>query len=129
MLLSNLQDRVIDQLFRRQQAQPNPISAEDFEKLEKHTVGQDQVNAEMSCSVCIERYNVGDTTVTLPCSHAFHIDCAKPWLLEQQNTCPLCRQTAKDESDDDDESSETDSSEDDGVDDGEIQVNKKQRRH
>lgn len=44
------------------------------------------------CSICIDDFEVGERLTILPrCRHAFHKDCIKPWLLERQGCCPLCK--------------------------------------
>jgi hypothetical protein len=44
------------------------------------------------CSICIDDFEVGERLTLLPrCRHAFHNDCIKPWLLERQGCCPLCK--------------------------------------
>ncbi|XP_046393158.1 uncharacterized ATP-dependent helicase IRC20-like isoform X2 [Ischnura elegans] len=40
------------------------------------------------CSICLERYENGEVTRCLPCSHVFHSECIKEW---KKNTCPVCR--------------------------------------
>ncbi|KAF7044802.1 hypothetical protein CFC21_053983 [Triticum aestivum] len=45
------------------------------------------------CCVCMEDFAAaidGDTTVRLPCSHAFHRACILPWFYKA-STCPKCR--------------------------------------
>ncbi|GJP46548.1 hypothetical protein CLOM_g5820 [Closterium sp. NIES-68] len=42
------------------------------------------------CSVCREKWEVGDKLREMPCSHRFHVDCLQPWL-DEHNSCPLCR--------------------------------------
>lgn len=44
------------------------------------------------CSICIDDFEAGERLTILPrCRHAFHRDCIKPWLLERQGCCPLCK--------------------------------------
>lgn len=43
-----------------------------------------------TCPICVDRYELGCTLLTLPCQHLFHAECALPWL-DKRNTCPLCR--------------------------------------
>ena len=31
----------------------------------------------------------------LPCKHAFHRSCIAPWLTEQSNSCPLCKEAVR----------------------------------
>jgi len=42
------------------------------------------------CSVCLERFVIGDKVTILPCYHNFHEHCIRGWLHDHQ-TCPLCR--------------------------------------
>lgn len=44
------------------------------------------------CTICIDDFEPGELLVLLPrCQHAFHKDCIRPWLLERQGRCPLCK--------------------------------------
>eukprot|EP00866_Antonospora_locustae_P001840 jgi/Antlo1/1840/1906 len=43
-----------------------------------------------SCFICIKKL-AGKTTYTLSCSHSFHSDCIKGWvLIGKKNYCPYC---------------------------------------
>jgi hypothetical protein len=42
------------------------------------------------CTVCLCESSDKEKLMTLPCMHAFHVDCIKPWL-ESHNSCPVCR--------------------------------------
>lgn len=42
------------------------------------------------CNICLSTSEDGERWVMLPCGHAFHEECLKPWL-EKNNTCPVCR--------------------------------------
>jgi len=45
-----------------------------------------------TCSICIDEFEVGERLTLLPkCQHAFHRDCIRPWLMERQGCCPLCK--------------------------------------
>lgn len=47
-----------------------------------------------ACSICIEDFIIGETLTLLPrCKHAFHKSCIRPWLMERQGCCPLCKTT------------------------------------
>jgi len=44
------------------------------------------------CSICIDDFEEGEKLILLPrCDHVFHRECIKPWLLERQGRCPLCK--------------------------------------
>ncbi|GMH53497.1 hypothetical protein TrST_g6830 [Triparma strigata] len=45
-----------------------------------------------SCPVCLEDYITDEPLKLLPCKHAFHEDCIKPWLTKQSGCCPLCKE-------------------------------------
>jgi hypothetical protein len=42
------------------------------------------------CRVCLTSFESHESTVKLPCSHAFHHKCISQWLTEGKNACPLC---------------------------------------
>lgn len=43
------------------------------------------------CSICLADYKDTDVLGLLPdCGHLFHVKCVDPWL-QQQATCPVCR--------------------------------------
>eukprot|EP00536_Pseudo-nitzschia_multiseries_P017649 jgi/Psemu1/225999/e_gw1.1703.2.1 len=47
-----------------------------------------------TCSICIERFKVGDEVSFSPladgCHHFFHHKCVREWLLRRRG-CPCCR--------------------------------------
>lgn len=46
---------------------------------------------ELCCLRHREELREGSEVQAMPCKHAFHPNCLKPWLLEHRNTCPTCR--------------------------------------
>lgn len=53
---------------------------------------QDQANR---CTICMEKYKVGEimtTSDTGQCSHTFHYKCMADWLIRKA-MCPICRNT------------------------------------
>lgn len=49
------------------------------------------------CAVCLEAFEAGETTTTLPCHHVFHQDCIERWLAHvTMMTCPICRRSVLD---------------------------------
>eukprot|EP01105_Mastigella_eilhardi_P000142 TRINITY_DN10173_c0_g3_i1.p1 TRINITY_DN10173_c0_g3~~TRINITY_DN10173_c0_g3_i1.p1 ORF type:complete len:169 (+),score=20.98 TRINITY_DN10173_c0_g3_i1:3-509(+) len=85
---------VLNRLFEAAQARSRgtpPASRNALETLLKEvTVSQDQVDRGEQCVVCRMELTLRDTCTALPCTHAFHPDCIKPWL-SLHNTCPCCR--------------------------------------
>lgn len=45
------------------------------------------------CQICQDEqeFKDDDELLILPCKHLFHYNCLKKWLLEYNNSCPLCR--------------------------------------
>lgn len=43
-----------------------------------------------ACLICQEDFAAEERPTCIPCGHAFHPDCLKPWLSDH-NTCPTCR--------------------------------------
>ncbi|KAF3324924.1 NEP1-interacting protein 1 [Carex littledalei] len=51
----------------------------------------DASGEKISCSVCLQDFQSGDTARVLPhCKHMFHLPCIDGWLLKH-GSCPLCR--------------------------------------
>lgn len=44
---------------------------------------------QQDCTICFESIGANDG-LALPCMHAFHPQCIRPWLFEHR-TCPVCR--------------------------------------
>ncbi|KAK8703043.1 hypothetical protein V6N13_021373 [Hibiscus sabdariffa] len=51
----------------------------------------DAFGEKVSCSVCLQDFQPGETVRSLPqCHHMFHLPCIDKWLLSHAS-CPLCR--------------------------------------
>jgi hypothetical protein len=48
-----------------------------------------------NCSICLEKYKIGDEIIKLDCGHEFHSGCLKHWLTTHK-TCPICRFNIRD---------------------------------
>eukprot|EP00879_Flechtneria_rotunda_P001007 GHRR01001143.1.p1 GENE.GHRR01001143.1~~GHRR01001143.1.p1 ORF type:complete len:683 (+),score=290.06 GHRR01001143.1:1311-3359(+) len=44
-----------------------------------------------TCIICQSPYAAGEELMYLPCLHAFHTDCIKPWLEGHSKKCPVCK--------------------------------------
>ncbi|KAK4361462.1 hypothetical protein RND71_020414 [Anisodus tanguticus] len=68
----------------------------DFvEKIPKVVISNDNnvddTGERVSCSVCLQDFQLGETVRCLPqCHHLFHLPCIDTWLL-RHGSCPLCR--------------------------------------
>ncbi|KAK7262998.1 hypothetical protein RJT34_30582 [Clitoria ternatea] len=71
------------------------LSGDSVEKIPKIIITSDKnVDASgegVSCSVCLQDFQVGETVRSLPhCHHMFHLPCIDKWLIKH-GSCPLCR--------------------------------------
>jgi hypothetical protein len=48
------------------------------------------VEPESTCYICQALIRESDPVMTTPCSHTFHFQCLRPWMVDH-STCPNCR--------------------------------------
>lgn len=69
------------------------LNKDEFESLDCKIISnenfKDYNNKE--CNICMDEYNVNDVVIHLDCTHIFHKNCIKNWLLKEKVTCPVCR--------------------------------------
>ncbi|XP_008787143.2 probable E3 ubiquitin-protein ligase RHY1A [Phoenix dactylifera] len=63
------------------------LQLEVFKDVEE---GGDAMKTLPECSICLERFLVGDELIQLCCGHRFHFTCLEPWL-RACGDCPYCR--------------------------------------
>ena len=51
----------------------------------------DSINYYTKCPIYHTEFNEGDDIVVLPCKHIYLSEGIEKWLLEESNTCPVCR--------------------------------------
>ena len=76
----------------------NSVSEEFLNNLEELEITEEMIKSDLECSICLDKFKLGEKYIKLPCNdtpHIFHVgteNCSgiKPWL-ERNNTCPMCR--------------------------------------
>jgi hypothetical protein len=48
------------------------------------------LGGQYDCPICLERFQWGESIITLPCRHKFHQACIEEWS-SRARTCPACR--------------------------------------
>ena len=43
-----------------------------------------------SCAICVSDFEIGEMVTMIPCSHLFHSECIKKWLMINLS-CPICK--------------------------------------
>ncbi|XP_010266053.1 PREDICTED: NEP1-interacting protein 1-like [Nelumbo nucifera] len=71
------------------------MSGDSVEKIPKMRIttnnNVDASGEKVSCSVCLQDFQLGETVRSLPhCHHMFHLPCIDKWLI-RHGSCPLCR--------------------------------------
>lgn len=88
-------DRVMSQLMEQNSNNGAPpastevINSLPTKKIDKSMMGDD---GKAECSICMENVEIAMDVTVLPCTHWFHFDCIKSWLVEH-DTCPHCRKS------------------------------------
>ncbi|KAM7257855.1 hypothetical protein ACFE04_013596 [Oxalis oulophora] len=71
------------------------LTGDSVEKIPKIKITSnnnvDASGEKVSCSVCLQDFQIGETGRSLPhCHHMFHLPCIDKWLLRHAS-CPICR--------------------------------------
>jgi hypothetical protein len=90
------------------------VVAEENEDVEQPT--RDLSTTCTMCSICIDEFEGGERLTLLPrCQHAFHKDCIRPWLMERQGCCPLCKSNVLNSEQDTDSDGSVDASDENAI--------------
>ena len=118
IIISN-PNNILNRSFQEQEFQKHPTEKNFINSLETIEFNEDQ--KEIYCGICLDNFKNGDKAYILPCKdqkHYFHVGENKescggilPWL-EENNTCPVCRENFPEEKVNEDISVEEDYSED-----------------
>jgi len=89
---------ILQRSFNEQKTKIKPLCNEFKETLKEHIITNEDIEKNLSCSICQDSFKEGEQTIILPCGdekHFFHKqntdECNGifPWFLEN-NTCPMC---------------------------------------
>jgi hypothetical protein len=60
-----------------------------LKKIKYHRVKE--MIPEITCSICIDTFQIGEYQRTLCCTHSFHKKCIDRWFKKNKTDCPMCR--------------------------------------
>jgi len=75
--------------MRQKKNAPCPAPKNVIDGLRLTCCSAEQVDAELSCAVCLSDLQLGEMLRPLPCGHVFHQSCIDKWL-QRNGICPLC---------------------------------------
>ena len=75
----NLNENVIIALTDKEFGEINKIEFKD-------------IDSDSKCNICLGTYELSSNILKLKCGHTFDYDCAKNWLQNHSNKCPVCRE-------------------------------------
>ena len=59
-------------------------------EISKYQDRKDVINSEF-CTICYDKFEDDNLIRVLKCKHYFHNKCIEKWLIECENTCPICK--------------------------------------
>lgn len=68
--------------------QPKTVSKEDLSKIKKEKFN---LKEKIACPICYCDFKKNEEIRNLDCKHIYHRRCVDPWLLNNSDTCPVCR--------------------------------------
>lgn len=104
----NQHSNILDRSFNDQGGSSKPCSASFVDKLEKVIITNEDVDNELCCAICQDKFKMGERAIRLPCKdpHFFHCETPEdvcggilPWLKDN-NSCPICREQFPEEDSD-----------------------------
>ncbi len=95
----NYINNILDALFQNQEIVTEKMTIEEFDRLKHSEYKIHGSDDNHQCTICMEHFDENEKITTLPCKHFYHTDCIKPWLLNNNVVCPLCKQDTRQHSD------------------------------
>lgn len=68
----------------------NPVDPIFLDNLIVNKITKKGIILESDCIICLQKYQMADNYISLPCFHNYHENCIKNWL-KRKNFCPLCK--------------------------------------
>lgn len=86
--INSLINNRLEELIENAEDVKITIEEDRIDKLEKNILEND---TDVNCSICLEQLKKENEIIKLDCSHIYHSDCIKTYLLNYDYKCPLCR--------------------------------------
>ena len=75
------------------------VAQEELDKIpivEFKSLKKDIIDKNSSCTICLDDFEPDNKVRIVKCEHVFHRECIDKWLLENNFTCPTCREEVAD---------------------------------
>ena len=98
---------ILNRSFNDQGGVKKPCSESFIKGLEKITITNEDIDNNLYCAICQDKFKMGEKVIKLPCEdpHYYHFEsdpeiCSGliPWFKEN-NSCPICRTEFPEEND------------------------------
>lgn len=91
----NILDTINSDVENEDEPEKETLTEEEFQELPIIKITHNHLLDECECSICIDKFELEQDAIKLPCNHLFHKDCIKLHLLNYNDKCPLCRGDTK----------------------------------
>jgi hypothetical protein len=91
-MLENILAELLDnyEVFREM-----AVTDDELDRLQRRAMSEEDISQlGQRCIICISGFVMGEIIMTLSCSHVFHADCLRTWLMIN-GVCPLCSRSCR----------------------------------
>jgi hypothetical protein len=85
--------QAVRERYEQRSTRPDGMRQKVRLQLKTRKINQKDLNmGEITCSICMNEFELHEKVGDLNCNHLFHCECLKTWVL-WRNACPLCNES------------------------------------